>query len=60
MRALRAAQAPLVAALFGIGCARARPVTQPIVQPNVQKTHVAWVDSVLGSMTLRQKAAQMV
>ncbi|HSY80813.1 MAG TPA: hypothetical protein VK807_03585, partial [Gemmatimonadaceae bacterium] len=35
-------------------------MTQPIAQPTVQKSHLAWVDSVIGSMTLRQKAAQMV
>jgi beta-N-acetylhexosaminidase len=35
-------------------------VTQPIVQQGAQKSQINWVDSVLGSMTLRQKAAQMV
>jgi beta-N-acetylhexosaminidase len=57
MRALRATHASLAAILLAIGCARTpRPVTQPIAQA----THAQWVDSVIGSMTLRQKAAQMV
>jgi beta-N-acetylhexosaminidase len=51
MRALRAA--PVLVAL---GCATATPATTAVAP----STHVAWVDSVLASMTLRQKAAQMV
>lgn len=56
MRALRAA--PLAAALFALGCARTRPV---VTQPSALRPPPAvWVDSVMASMTLRQKAAQMV
>jgi beta-N-acetylhexosaminidase len=57
MRALRAAHAPLVSAVLLAACAT---TTKPTVQPAVAREHVTWVDSVLGSMTLRQKAAQMV
>jgi beta-N-acetylhexosaminidase len=51
MRALRAAPV-----LLAVACATARPTPRP----TAQTTHVVWVDSVLGAMTLRQKAAQMV
>jgi beta-N-acetylhexosaminidase len=53
MRALSAALA-----LVAIGCATTRPTAAPIASPAA--THVVWVDSVIGAMTLRQKAAQMV
>ncbi len=52
MRALRATPA-----LLAIACATAKPIVGP---PQVKAAHAAWVDSVLGAMTLRQKAAQMV
>jgi beta-N-acetylhexosaminidase len=55
MRALRAAHAPLAVLLAA--CATTKPTLRPT---ETNAPPAAWVDSVLGGMTLRQKAAQMI
>jgi len=60
MRSLRAAHVPVIAAMLIAACATTKPAVTPTVAVHNQRLRAPWVDSVLASMTLRQKAAQMV
>lgn len=56
MRKLRSC---LAAAVFGLACASATP-RGPVIGGEVRSRGNGWADSVLATLTLRQKAAQLV